>query len=236
MTDSVSLVLPVHNEIESLEFVIAEWDHALKVCPDLCYEFVICEDGSTDGTKELILELATKYKILSNSVDHRRGYGVALIDGLATARNDYIMMFDSDGQIGAGGFAEAWSRRDKECFVMGWRYPRRDRRLRLLYSILFRFYHFLLFPNRLHDPSCSLVLGHRDSWARVNHLLGYLNEGFWWGFVGACLKLGIEIIEIKIQHRRRYAGDTQVYKLSKVPGISIRNAVGLLCLRFAPRA
>src|SRR5262249_7703896 len=110
---------------------------------------------------------------------------------------------------------------------------RLDPSVRLIYSKLFKLYHALLFPNRLHDPSCPFVLGHAKLFESVAPLLAYMKEGFWWGFVGACWKLKIPIEEIPIRHRERVAGDTQVYKLAEMPGIIIRNGIGLLKLRFA---
>ena len=50
---SLSIVLPVHNEIDNLRVLITTWNESLKN-EVLDYEFVIVEDGSTDGTKELI--------------------------------------------------------------------------------------------------------------------------------------------------------------------------------------
>ena len=141
----------------------------------------------------------------------------------------------SDGQIGPDQVNEVWGRRSIDQFLMGWRYPRLDPSVRLIYSKLFKSYHHLLFPNRLHDPSCPFVLGHTRLFERLTPLLVYVKEGFWWGFVGACWKLKIPIEEIPIHHRQRFAGDTRVYKLAKMPGIIFRNTIGLLKLRFAGR-
>jgi glycosyltransferase involved in cell wall biosynthesis len=230
---NLSIILPVHNEVDSLERVISEWDASLQKIPDLQHVFIICEDGSSDGTKELITELNHRYPIVNNSVARRRGYGQAVRDGIGLAETDFVLCIDSDGQIGPGQMNEAWSRRSKDHFLTGWRYPRADPSARLIYSKLFKLYHGLLFPNRLHDPSCPFVLGHSELFKRVAPLLVYMKEGFWWGFVGACCKLQIPVDEIAIGHRKRFAGDTQVYKLAKMPGIIFRNSIGLLKLRFA---
>jgi hypothetical protein len=60
-----------------------------------------------------------------------------------------------------------------------------------------------------------------------------MTEGFWWGFVGACWKQTIPIKEFQIHHRERIAGNSQVFKVAKMPGIILRNGVGLFKLRFA---
>jgi glycosyltransferase involved in cell wall biosynthesis len=213
--------------------VVSEWDASLRTIPGLHHVFIICEDGSTDGTKELVVELEHRYPIINNSVSSRRGYGKAVCDGIRLAQTDYVLCIDSDGQIGPDQMNEAWGHRYEDHFLMGWRYPRLDPLIRLIYSKLFKLYHRLLFPNRLHDPSCPFVLGHAKCLQRVVPLLDHMREGFWWGFVGACWKLKIPIEEIQIRHRKRFAGHSQVYKLAKMPGIIYRNGIGLLKLRLA---
>src|SRR5262249_35131642 len=156
---NLSIILPVHNEIDFLERVIAEWDACLRKIPGLHHVFIICEDGSTDGTKELIIELERQYPILNNSVTRRRGYGQAVRDGIWLSETDYVLCIDSDGQIGPDRMNEVWGRRSEDHVIIGWRYPRLDPLIRLTYSKLFKLYHRLLFPNSLHDPSCPFVLG-----------------------------------------------------------------------------
>ena len=63
MTNLISIVLPVHNEFDNLQTLLEEWDSELKNISAITHEFVIVEDGSTDGTKELIIKLQNKYPI-----------------------------------------------------------------------------------------------------------------------------------------------------------------------------
>jgi glycosyltransferase involved in cell wall biosynthesis len=65
---NLSIILPVHNEVDSLGRVLSEWDSSLRTIPGLDHVFIICEDGSTDGTKELINHLERQFPILNNSV------------------------------------------------------------------------------------------------------------------------------------------------------------------------
>ena len=62
---SISIILPVFNDVKSLEYVLSVWDKYLNE-KKIIHEFVICEDGSTDGTKELINNLYKKYPITKN--------------------------------------------------------------------------------------------------------------------------------------------------------------------------
>ncbi len=94
----ISIVFPIYNEEKNIELLLEEWDNFLKN-KEITYEFVIAEDGSTDGTKDKIKELKNKYKINDQSILRRSGYGPAVIRGIINSNYDYFLCCDSDGQI-----------------------------------------------------------------------------------------------------------------------------------------
>ena len=102
---TISIILPVYNEVKSLEHVISNWSKYL-IEKKLTHEFVICEDGSTDGTKELIKNLEKSYNISNQSVKNRRGYGQGVISGIIAAKYEFILCIDSDGQCMPDSFDE----------------------------------------------------------------------------------------------------------------------------------
>ena len=73
---TLSIVLPVFNEAQSLRHVVESWHTALNL-RSIKHEFLICEDGSTDGTKELVLEMASSLPIVNLSSIERRAMAVA---------------------------------------------------------------------------------------------------------------------------------------------------------------
>ncbi len=235
MKDKLTVILPIHNEVKSLERVIKEWDKFLKNIKNFDFELSLCEDGSNDGTKQLIAKLVKekKYNIVDHSVTYRRGYGQAVREGIVSATGNWILCIDSDGQCIPKDFKNFWKIKNEQKFVMGHRFPRKDPFVRLIYSKMFYFYHKLLFAHKLNDPSCPYVLGKKNLYISILKYLEYMREGFWWGFVGACVKKNIEVIEIKVDHQQRLDGDTQVYKLTKMPSIIIRNFIGLIKLRLS---
>src|SRR2546426_10185654 len=58
---NLSLVLPVHNEVGSLEAVVSMWDSCLKKIPGLKHVFIICEDGSTERRSHSCASLQLKF-------------------------------------------------------------------------------------------------------------------------------------------------------------------------------
>ncbi len=211
-----------------------EWDNELKKIPQIKHEFVVVEDGSTDGTKKLITELEKTYSIINVSSKKKRGYGKAVLDGIKASKGDYILCTDSDNQIKVNSLIENLNNLPKiDIFVIGRRTPRNDPFHRKIYSKIFKILHDLLFRCNLSDPSCPFVIGKKETFKRLpEKFLLKMKEGFWWGFVAVSKKKKINFNEVKIQHFKRLEGES-AYKLNKMPGIILRNTIGLLKIRFS---
>jgi dolichol-phosphate mannosyltransferase len=228
--NSLSIVLPVFNEVKSLEYVVSNW-HKFLNKKNFLHEFVICEDGSTDGTKELISRLKNKYPILIQSAKNRRGYAKGVIAGILASKYDLILCIDSDGQCMPDSFLEFYKNKNSADILIGIRSPRNDPFIRIIYSKLFKIIHDYLFKSGIKDPSCPYVFAKKEIYLKLLCKLEYLKEGFWWGFIGAAKMFGLSINQINIVHYKRYDGSTVVYKLSRMPMIIIRNITGLIKLK-----
>jgi hypothetical protein len=99
-------------------------------------------------------------------------------------------------------------------------------------SKFFLILHRVLFFSRVKDPSCPYILSKNEFFVKINPYLKFMVEGFWWGFVAICLKKNIQIYQVKINHRLRLSGQTNVFHLNKIPSIALRNIYGLIKLRF----
>ena len=102
----------------------------------------------------------------------------------------------------------------------------------LFESWLFKIFHSLLFKTKLKDPSWPFVIGLTSTFKSLDKTkLGYMREGFWWGFVAVCSKEKIKFIEKPIKHFSRDKGEAG-YKLKNLLGIIFRNVKGLLKIKF----
>ena len=231
----ISICLPIFNEAKSIKFVIDEWINLMNKL-SLDFKIICSEDGSTDETKKILLEITKNNpKVIDNMSDKKRGYTKAVISGVEKADTRYVLCVDSDGQCNPADFENFWTnkeRLDRNYFLIGDRFNRKDGIFRLLISKSFKFYHKILFPNNLRDPSCPYVFFKKKDFSLIKDKLHYTEEGFWWGFVACFLLKKINFFEIKINHRKRIDGETNVYKFNKIPMIAIRNAIALLKLRL----
>lgn len=92
MKPTVSVVMPVYN---ADRFVAAAVESVLaQTYTD--YEFIIIDDGSTDGSTAILREFASRERRIRLVSRPNTGYVVALNDGLALAHGEYVARMDAD--------------------------------------------------------------------------------------------------------------------------------------------
>lgn len=226
---AVSVILPVHNEAGSIEGVVREIYDELRTKVDV--RFVICEDGSRDGTKDVLRSLAREIPMTLEMSDGRKGYSQAVLDGLRLVRTEYFLCLDSDGQCDPKDFWRLWEKVDDADVVIGNRVDRQDTWQRRTQSRAFRTVFRMMFGVRLNDPSCPFALGRPDVLDCLPVDRPTLDQGFWWEFVARVSGSGRTIAEVPVRHRARAAGTTKVYTWRTIPGIARSHLSGLARIR-----
>jgi dolichol-phosphate mannosyltransferase len=96
---SLCVVAPCYNEVSVIERFLSTLRAKLDRIPDGCYRIVIVDDGSTDGTLEILNQLAaTDARLEVYSLSRNFGHQIALSAGLDVAHGDAILLMDSDLQ------------------------------------------------------------------------------------------------------------------------------------------
>jgi glycosyltransferase involved in cell wall biosynthesis len=88
----LSVVIPVYNERETVEEILAR-----VLAVNLAEELIIVDDGSIDGTRELLQEIIPHYDNAHLILhENNQGKGAAVRSGIEAARGDLILIQDAD--------------------------------------------------------------------------------------------------------------------------------------------
>jgi glycosyltransferase involved in cell wall biosynthesis len=87
----VSVVFPCLNEAATLGACIKQVQETLQK-HGISGEIIVADNGSTDGSRDIAEKMEVRVVLIE-----RKGYGSALMGGIATARGKYIIMGDADG-------------------------------------------------------------------------------------------------------------------------------------------
>jgi len=92
----ISVIIPTHNRASFLPEAIRsvlDQDYFKDCRENLCFEFLVIDDGSTDGTEEVVRSFGKKVKYI---FQQHQGVSVARNQGLRLSSGDFIAFLDSD--------------------------------------------------------------------------------------------------------------------------------------------
>lgn len=220
----ISVIVPIYNELESLETLVSAIAQTLLSTP-YPYEIICVDDGSKDGTTALLKTLAQSRDDLC-AVIFRRNYGqtAAMAAGFHYAHGKFIISLDADLQNDPTDIPELITKLEEGYdLVSGWRKNRQDGALtRLLPSKIANWLIGRVTNVRIHDYGCSLK-GYRAELLADMNLYGELHR-----FLPALAFIeGAKITEIPVKHHPRKYGSSK-YGL----GRTLRVLMDLLTIWF----
>ena len=90
-TMKLSVVIPVYNEVDNVQEILKR-----VKATKLAWEIVVVDDGSKDGTRDILAKLDGKEKVRVLLHEKNMGKGAAVRTGLQAARGDIILIQDAD--------------------------------------------------------------------------------------------------------------------------------------------
>ncbi len=186
----ISVIVPLYNEAESLPELQAWIDRVMHE-NGFTYEVIYVNDGSTDGSWEVIEALAAANPEVVKGVSFRRNYGKspALNTGFARATGDVVITMDADLQDSPDEIPELYRMIKEEGYdlVSGWKQKRYDPLSKTLPTKLFNATaRSVSGIKNLHDFNCGLkayrqkVVKRIEVYGDMHRYIPYLakNAGF----------------------------------------------------------
>ena len=204
-TKDLSIVISLYNEAESLPELVA-WIETVMSANGYSYELIMVDDGSTDGSWEIIRKLAEKNSSV-RGISFRRNYGksAALYHGFAAAEGRVVVTMDADLQDSPEEIPEMYRMVVEEGWdiVSGWKKQRFDNKLtKNLPSKLYNATARKITGIKLHDMNCGLkaykneVVKNIEVYGEMHRYIPYLAKNAGFG----------RITEKPVQHQKRKYG------------------------------
>ncbi len=198
----LSVVIPVFNERAALEPLL---DEVAAACDGMgrAWEVVWVDDGSTDGSAEVLERLAERRRPV-RVVRMRRNFGksAALRAGIDTSRGAIVVTMDGDGQDDPAEIPGLVAKLDEGYDVVsGWKRERRDPAFKRWASVVFNRLTSKLSGVPLHDVNCGLK-AYRGGAIRGLEIYGEQHR-----FIPVLgFQRGWRVAEVPVHHRPRTQG------------------------------
>ncbi len=223
MSESVSIVIPVFEEEESLPYLYASLKEVMEPLGRE-YELLFVDDGSRDSTLKALTELNEKDdKVVVISFRRNFGQTAAMAAGMEHAKGDIIITMDADLQNDPADIPNLLEKAADFDVVSGWRKSRKDPFLsRKLPSLLANGLISKVTGVKLHDYGCTLKAYRKEAIENVR-LYGEMHR-----FIPAIANwYGATITEVETTHHPRKYGKSK-YGISR----TIRVILDLITVKF----
>jgi glycosyltransferase involved in cell wall biosynthesis len=202
----LSLVLPVYNELENLRPLVdalhAVFDDPAAAGGDGSFEILLVDDGSTDGSRELIVELAAADPCVRPVLfSANRGQTAAIVAGFHMAHGELIAMLDADLQNDPVDLPRMIELLGDHDAVVGFRMKRNDTWIRRVSSRIANAIRNSISGDSIRDTGCSLKVFRADAIRSIPMFEGLHR------FLPTLLRYhGYSVIEHGVSHHPRVAG------------------------------
>ncbi len=229
MSELISIVIPIYNEKDNIRELYERLKRSLE---GLNYEIILVDDGSKDGSTEIIREIALSDSSVKGVI-LRRNYGqtFALSAGFEVAEGDIIVTMDGDLQNDPEDIPKLLSKIEEGYDVVsGWRRERKDPFWkRKLPSMIANWIISKITGVKLHDYGCTLKAYRREALEDLK-LYGELHR-----FIPALASMnGAKVTEVEVRHHPRKRGKSK-YGLERIPKVLLDLLLVKFLLRYRTR-
>lgn len=203
MKDSISVIIPFHNEKENLPILIPDLKEKLRNLK-VKYEIILVDDGSLDEYREGLkehLDTTCRLVVLSRQM----GKGRALTEGLNDAKGSFIVFMDADLQDDPEDLVRFYDKINNGYdLVNGFRFDRKDNPLIKIYSKLARFFLQRYLSSPFSDINCGFKMFRKEV---LEEVVLYGNN---FRFLPlAAFYEGFRVSEVKVHNKPRLHGSSK---------------------------
>ncbi|MHC4661223.1 MAG: glycosyltransferase family 2 protein [Planctomycetota bacterium] len=219
----LSIVLPAFDEEDNIRRAVKNAAAFARRHADR-WEVIVINDGSADGTADLLVKLKSEIPgLVVESHEKNMGYGAALSSGFRAARLEWVFTTDADNQFDINELALFLPFTARYDFLMGYRKNRQDSFARKFLAWGFNLLAGWMFKINVKDVDCAFKLIRRS----VLEKMGFSSSDFFIDteLIARARRLGCRIYQRAVTHYPRTAGRTTV-RPSDIPR-TLREMAGI---------
>jgi len=216
MKHQLSLSIPFYNEEDCAKITVEELISVFNL-NKVDYELILINNGSTDKTHSILLELARKNsRIKLIEFKKNQGFGGAIIEGFKKSNAKYVSFTCGDGEVSAEDTYKIYQNISKKKLDVckAARISRKDGFLRKIYSKIFNITVRVVFNLKIRDVNGYPLIMKRDAYKKINPKIS--SWVFNLDLLYRIKKYSLKTEEISVFHRKRRGGVSVNFELSQL--------------------
>ncbi|HEU4502265.1 MAG TPA: glycosyltransferase family 2 protein [Nitrospira sp.] len=201
----ISVVVPIKDErdnLVSLTDQLMKVLHARGESQHTPFEIIYVDDGSTDGSSQMLDRIAAEHpSVIVLHFDRNYGQSSAFDAGFKRSTGMLVVTMDGDLQNDPADIDTLLAYSDKYDLVCGWRTERHDSLTRKISSRVANAVRSAVTGDRVHDTGCSLKVFRREVIDRLQLFVGMHRF-----FPALALMHGFTVTEVPVRHHPRMHG------------------------------
>lgn len=213
--NSLSIFFPCYNDKGTIATMILEAKTVAEKLTDN-FEIIVIDDESTDGSRELLLELQKDLPELKLVFHEKnRGYGGALRSGFKAASKDFVFYTDGDGQYDVRELPLLWEKLTPDVDVVnGYKIKRHDPLHRVIVGYIYQWTIRAVFMLPIRDIDCDFRLIRRRVFGAIE--LTSNTGTITVELVKKIQNAGFLFAEAPVSHYFRLYGTSQFFNFKRV--------------------